>query len=84
MNTFLWLAALGGGFLAYLIYTRQHKWLVSVVRNSALGIGGILLANFALSGTGIAVGINALTVLVVGILGAPGFVLLYATRWFLG
>ncbi|MCL1844560.1 MAG: pro-sigmaK processing inhibitor BofA family protein [Defluviitaleaceae bacterium] len=84
MNTFLWLAALGGGFLAYLIYTRQHKWLLSVARNSALGVGGLLLANFALAGMGLAVGVNALTVAIVGILGVPGFLMLYATRFLLG
>jgi len=84
VNTFLWVAALGGGFLAYLIYTKQYKWGVSVARNAALGTGGILVANFALGGVGLAVGVNALTVLIVGILGIPGFLLLYASSWLLG
>lgn len=84
MNTFLWVAALGGGFLAYLIYSKQYEWLLGVLRNAAIGVAGILAANFALGGLGIAVGVNALTVIIVGVLGAPGFVLLYAARWLLG
>jgi pro-sigmaK processing inhibitor BofA len=81
MDLFLYLMlAFGMGFFAYAIYTRQLKWLVGVLRNSAVGTIGILLFNFIFSGAGIAVGINAITVLVVGVLGAPGFFLLYATQ----
>ncbi|MCL2841091.1 MAG: pro-sigmaK processing inhibitor BofA family protein [Defluviitaleaceae bacterium] len=81
MSATMWLvAALGFGFFAYLIYTRQFKWLLGVVRNIALGIGGILLFNFLFAGMGLAVGINAVTAMVVGLLGAPGFLLLYATQ----
>ena len=80
MDIFFWLLpALGVAFAAYLLYTRQFKWLIGVARNAGLGIVGILLLNFAFAGFGLAVGINALTVLVVGVLGAPGFLLLYAT-----
>jgi len=81
MNPIMWLiAALGFGFFAYLLYTRQFKWLLGVVRNAAFGVAGILIFNFLFSGMGLAVGINALTTMVVGLLGAPGFLLLYATQ----
>jgi len=81
MTAMMWLiAALGFGFFAYLLYTRQFKWLLGVVRNIALGVIGILLFNFLFSGMGLAVGINAVTALVVGLLGAPGFLLLYAAQ----
>jgi len=84
VNAFLWfLLALGFGFLSYLFYTRQIRWLVSVIRNSVCGVGGILLFNFLFAGFGLSVGINALTVLIVGILGAPGFLLLYASQFLL-
>jgi hypothetical protein len=72
------LLALAGAFVSYLIYSRQTKWFVGVARNSVCGIGGLLLFNFAFPS--IAVGINAVTVLIVGVLGVPGFFLLYATR----
>ena len=54
------------------------KWLFSVLRNMVLGVGSILAINFLLAGVGISVGINAITAVVVGLLGLPGVVLLYA------
>ena len=85
MGYMMWLAlALGTGFLAYLIYTRQFGWLIRVVRNMALGVGGMLIFNLMLSGFGLTVGINVITALVVGLLGAPGFLLLYGTQMIVG
>ncbi|MCL2372510.1 MAG: pro-sigmaK processing inhibitor BofA family protein [Defluviitaleaceae bacterium] len=82
MDYIMWLtAACGIGFVAYLLYSRQFKWLLSVAKNVILGTGGILAINFALISFGIQVGINALTLIVVGILGLPGLGLLYATRF---
>jgi pro-sigmaK processing inhibitor BofA len=81
MDSIMWLmVALGFGFLAYLFYTKQFKWLLSVARNATLGVIGILLLNFLFSSFGLAVGVNAITAITVGLLGAPGFVLLYATQ----
>ena len=85
MDSFLWLMlALGTGFLAYLLYTRQFGWLIRVVRNMALGVAGMLVFNLMLAGMGLSVGINAITALVVGLLGAPGFLLLYAAQMMIG
>ena len=70
-------------FLFVLVYTRQLHWAIGVVKNSAIGAAGLLLFNFLFSGFGLVVGVNAVTVLVVGILGAPGFLLLYATQMLL-
>ncbi|MCL2223396.1 MAG: pro-sigmaK processing inhibitor BofA family protein [Defluviitaleaceae bacterium] len=79
MSVFL-LLALVFVFFAYLVYTRQMQWFLGVARNTACGICGLLMFNFFFSGFGLAVGINAVTVLIVGVLGAPGFLLLYATQ----
>jgi len=77
----MWLfLAFGFGFFAYLMYTRQFKWLLGVVRNLALGVVGILIFNFLFSSMELAVGVNPITALTVGLLGAPGFLLLYATQ----
>ena len=85
MDPILWLmGVLGVGFFIYLLYTGQFKWLFGVVRNMALGIIGILGMNVLLSGVGLVVGVNAITVLVVGLLGLPGFLFLYAARFFVG
>lgn len=84
-TVFGWVAV-GAGvcFLAYLLYTRQFKWLYGVIRNVLLGCAGILGFNYLLASTGLVVGINALTAFVVGVLGLPGFMLLYVTRLIIG
>ena len=85
MDPIIWLmAAFGIGFFVYLLYTGQFKWLFGVLRNMALGIVGILGLNVLLSGIGLAVGVNVITVLVVGLLGLPGFLFLYAAQFFVG
>jgi len=78
------LAALGIGFTAFLLYTRQFKWLLKVGRNMLLGAGGMLAANAALAAIGLAVGINLVTTLVVGVLGVPGFMMLYIAQLLIG
>ena len=72
------------GFFAYLLYSRQMKWLLTVLRNATLGIVGILVCNFFFASVGLAVGVNTVTASVVGLLGAPGFLLLYAAQLLLG
>ncbi|MCL2405964.1 MAG: pro-sigmaK processing inhibitor BofA family protein [Defluviitaleaceae bacterium] len=85
MDSIMWLMlALGVGFVAYLLYTRQFGWLIRVVRNMALGVVGMLVFNLMLSGFGLSVGINAVTALIVGLLGAPGFMMLYAAQLMVG
>jgi len=85
MGSFKWLMiALGIGFFAYLLYTRQFKWLLRVCRNACIGVAGMLAFNMLLAGFGITVGINVITALVVGLLGAPGFLLLYAAQMLVG
>ena len=85
MDSFMWLMlALVAGFVAYLLYTRQFGWLIRVVRNMALGVVGMLVFNMMLGGMGLSVGINAVTALLVGLLGAPGFLLLYAAGMMIG
>ena len=81
MDLILWLmVAACVIFLACLIYTKQFKWLLGVMRNMALGIVGIFGINFLLTGVGISVGVNILTTLIVGLLGLPGLLLLFATQ----
>ena len=85
MDVTLWLlAALGAVFFAYLIYTGQVRWILGVVRNMFIGVVGMLWLNTVIIGTGFAVGVNAITVLVVGLLGLPGFLLLYGAQILVG
>jgi len=81
MDFILWLMVIACvAFLVCLVYTKQFKWLLGVIRNMAFGIVGILGLNMLLAGVGISVGINLVTTLIVGLLGIPGLLLLYATR----
>ena len=85
MDLIMWLMiGLGAVFFGYLLYTGQFKWLIGVVRNMALGVVGILGLNAVLSGFIPAVGVNAVTALVVGLLGVPGILFLYVARWIIG
>jgi len=62
----------------------NFRWLFGVLRNMIIGVGGILGVNFLLAGMGIAVGVNLITAAVVGLLGLPGFLLLYAAQMLIG
>ncbi len=73
--------AAGGGFLFYLFRTHQFKWLFRILRNAVMGVAGLLAGNWLLASFGLAVGVNLLTVFIVGVLGLPGLVLLYVTQW---
>jgi len=83
MDYWLWIAIAGLGLVAILFFNRQIKAAFGVIRNSLFGIAGILACNMLLAPAGITVGVNLLTVFIVGVLGVPGFLLLYLTQWML-
>ena len=84
MNYWLWMAIAGLGLFAILFFNRQISAAFKVLRNAGLGIVGIVACNMLLSPMGVAVGVNVLTVFIVGVLGVPGFFLLYLTQWMVG
>lgn len=61
------------------VLRRRMEWLLNLVMRSILGIISIFFINTALAGLGfsLGVGINAVTVLTVGMLGIPGVLALY-------
>lgn len=81
MDYWLWIAIVGLGLVAMLFFNRHIKAAFNIIRNAVLGILGILACNILLAPVGLAVGVNVLTVFIVGILGIPGFFLLYLTQW---
>lgn len=81
MNYWLWMAVAMLGLIAIMFFSRQIKATFNIIKNAALGTIGILACNMLLAPMGIAVGVNALTVFIVGVLGIPGFLLLYLTQW---
>ncbi len=67
-----------------IVLGKPLKALFMLCIRSAIGTAAIFAADFLLSPAGLAVGINAFTALVTGLLGIPGFITLYVLAWILG
>ena len=81
MNYWLWMMFAGLGLVAILFFNRHFKIGLIVLRNIIIGVLGIFALNMVLTPIGLAVGVNLMTMFVVGVLGIPGFFLLYLTQW---
>ena len=66
------------------ILKRRPDLIVNFVLRASIGAAGICVLDFALSsiGNGMSVGINGVTVLTNGLLGLPGFLLLYGLSFY--
>jgi inhibitor of the pro-sigma K processing machinery len=66
-------------FIIACIIKNKPNWIVNFGLRACIGTAGIYLLDFAMKSNGyhINVGINAATVLTNGLLGLPGFLLLY-------
>jgi inhibitor of the pro-sigma K processing machinery len=71
-----------GIFALVLFFGKAFAKLLRLCLRAAIGGVGFFAVNACLGAAGLAftVGINAVTVLVVGVLGIPGFLLLYAVQ----
>jgi inhibitor of the pro-sigma K processing machinery len=78
-------AVLAGFFLIALIrvFSTPLRVVLKLLANTALGFLALWVVNLTSGVTGIALGLNLLNALVIGILGLPGFVLLLLTQWVL-
>ena len=76
----LWLVVGGLGFISVLFFTRQLRRFFCFLRNGIIGCIGLIACNVALAPMGLAVGVNFMTFFIVGILGLPGFMLLYIAQ----
>lgn len=65
------------------IFQRPLKLALKLLGNTLLGFLALWCVNMTAAYTGIALGVNFLNALVIGILGLPGFVLLLLTQWVL-
>lgn len=66
-----------------IMFGRELRALIMFFIRAVIGALGIFAVDFLLSPLGFAVGINLFTAAVTGILGIPGFVMLYAIAWIL-
>ncbi|MDF2905086.1 MAG: putative rane protein [Herbinix sp.] len=81
MNSYIFIAIIIACviFIGVCVIRRRPDLLIDFALRACFGMAGIYLLNLALSiqGYPISVGINGATVLTNGLLGLPGFLLLY-------
>jgi len=71
-------------FIGVCIIRRRPDLIVNFVLRACVGTAGIYLLDFlfGLGGYQISVGVNAFTILSNGLLGLPGFILLYGLAFY--
>lgn len=71
-------------FIGVSIIKKRFDWIVDFFLRAMVGTAGIYLLDFVLTlcGYQVKVGLNAFTILSNGILGLPGFVLLYGLAFY--
>ena len=70
-------------FLTAALLSAPLRITLRAALNAALGLAALLLVNATGSVTGLALGVNPLSALTVGILGVPGLGLLFLAQWML-
>jgi len=70
--------------VALMLFSNPLKSLARVAVHGAVGALGMLTANTLLAPFGVFVGLNLATLLIVGVLGIPGFFMLYVTSAIFG
>ncbi len=63
------------------LFKTPLRQLIQVLGNTVLGFAALALLNLTEPLTGIALGVNLLNALVIGILGVPGLGLLLLAQW---
>lgn len=63
------------------VFSTPLKVAFRLLANTLLGFLALWVVNLTAGITGIALGINVLNALIIGILGLPGFVLLLLMQW---
>lgn len=73
-----WMMGACGLVMCLLLFSKQFKLLLKFVVRGLVGLCAVFLTNMTIGGViGCAVGINVINASVIGILGVPGFLLLY-------
>ena len=80
-NNFIIMMIIGCIIIAAMIMVSQPlKFFSRMLIRGAAGIAGIFITNILLAFTGVAVGVNLMTVLIISLLGIPGFIALYVAQ----
>ncbi len=70
-------------FVGFLVFSGAAKGLLKFFVRGGIGVAAIAVVNIFAEGFGMAVGVNVLSAFIVGILGVPGFLTLYAAKFIL-
>ncbi len=70
-------------FLVLLLFARPLRFVARTATGALIGAVCMAIMNTALTPFGVSVGINLITALIVGFLGAPGFLTLYVAAFIL-
>lgn len=74
----LWMIGACGLIICLLLFSKQFKFLLKIAIRGLVGLCAVFVTNLTIGGIiGCTVGINVMNAAVIGILGAPGFLLLY-------
>jgi len=77
----LWMIGACVAVMLVMVFVRSKRGVVRALVRGAAGVLAMLALNAAMLPMGFAVGLNVFTVAVVGVLGMPGLLLLYAMGW---
>lgn len=83
MNPRDFLAIIFGGVMLYIIirvFQSPMKWALRVLVNGGIGLVALWAWDMAFTAHGWAIGLNPVTGVTIGVLGAPGFLLLIAVK----
>lgn len=75
------IAAVLAVLLVLRLFAAPLRLALKVLVNTAVGFLALIVVNLTASITGVAVGVNLINAVVIGVLGLPGFVLLLLMQW---
>lgn len=75
----MWMIVCCVVFAMFLLFGKSLRFVTRSAARALIGAVSMAVCNTLLAPLGVVVGINALTLFVVAVLGAPGFVTLYIT-----
>ena len=68
-------------FVGLIMFSKPAKYIFRFLIQAVCGMVLTLMFNFLLAPLSIAVGVNYLTFIISGLLGLPGFAMLYVVSW---
>ena len=75
------IAAVLAVLLVLRLFAAPLRLALKVLVNTAIGFLALIVVNLTAAITGVAVGVNLINAVVIGVLGLPGFVLLLLMQW---